>query len=104
MMAGLSIRAAWAAWGSSPRVETSFRCLGVVPRSTTAAGMAGSIPAFKSPSQIIGRAVTPIRNTRVPRVRQRASKSIFNSAPALAWPVMICSDEQKSRWVTGMPA
>ena len=82
----------------------TFRCLGSVPRSMTAAGISAAIPAASRPLQIMGRAVTPMRNTSVPPVRRRASKSIFSSVPALAWPVMMCTEEQKSRWVTGIPA
>ena len=76
MMAGLLMQALRAASGSFSRVETTFRWLGRVPRSTTAAGMDGSIPASSSPRQIIGREVTPIRKTSVPPVRRSASKSM----------------------------
>ena len=104
MMAGLSILASAAAWGSAPRVEMRLRWRGVVPRSMTAAGISASMPASKSPWQMAGSAVTPMRKTKVPPVRFKASKSMVSLAPALAWPVMIWRDEQKSRWVTGMPA
>ena len=83
-----------AARGSFSSVDTTFRCRGRVPRSMTAAGIFPSMPASNRPLQIIGSAVTPMRNTSVPFVRRRASKSIFSSAPALAWPVMIWTEEQ----------
>ena len=76
MMAGV-----WTVWAaqtasSVPRVAT-IRCwAAVVPRSSTAAGMSGSIPAARRPPQISPRAAMPMRNTSVPFVRTRASKSI----------------------------
>ena len=104
IMAGLLIFASCAACGSSASVEMILRWLGSVPLSTTAAGISSSMPARSNPLQISGSVDTPMRNTRVPPVRRSASKSIFSSASAFAWPAMICSDEQKSRCVTGMPA
>ena len=103
-MAGLFTPAAFASWGSFSNEEISFRWPGQVPFSMTAAGISGAIPASSSPRQILGRLLTLIRNTRVPPVRRRASKSMCSSAPARAWPVMMWTEEQKSRWVTGMPA
>ena len=103
MTAGLWTAAASAARGSSARDALTRRWAGVVPRSTTAAGVSGAIPASSSPAQMVGRADTPMRKTRVPPVRTRASKSMASSFPARWCPVTMCREEQQSRWVTGMP-
>ena len=59
-----------------------------------AAGISAAMPESSSPLQIMGRAVTPIRNTSVPPVRHSASKSMRSGAPAWAWPVMMWTLEQ----------
>ena len=76
MMAGVRMPAFLAASGRSATVATTRRCPAVVPCCSTAAGMAGSMPASRRPRQISGRAFKPIRNTRVPFVSFRALKSI----------------------------
>ena len=103
LMAGLSTFPSAAVWARVATVASSRRWAGVVPRSTIAAGVSGSMPAFKSPSQMSGRLLTPMRKTRVPLVRTRASKSMSRALPARAWPVTMWREEVKSRWVTGMP-
>ena len=103
LTAGLSTRPSSARPARVDRVPLSRRWAGVVPRSTRAAGVSGSMPAARSPAQSSGRLATPIRKTRVPPVRTRASKSMSRAFPALAWPVTMWREEVKSRWVTGMP-
>ena len=62
-----------AASGRVSRVATTRLCPAVVPRWRAAAGMSGAIPASISPRHSAGRAPTPMRNTRVPPMRTRAS-------------------------------
>ena len=91
---------------SSFRVETVATTRfwsAVVPFWRTAAGISGSIPASRSPWQISASAAIPIRKTSVPFVSVSALKSMSYFFPALRCPVMICTDEQKSRCVTGIP-
>ena len=103
LMAGAPTRSAAAFSARVAAVASTRRCMGVVPCSTMDAGVSGSIPAATSPAQMALRLVTPMRNTRVPPVRTRASKSMSRGFPSRAWPVMMWSEEVKSRWVTGMP-
>ena len=49
------------------------------------------------------KAVTPMRNTNVPLVRTRASKSMSRGWSFFLWAVMICTEEAQSLWVTGIP-
>ena len=87
LTAGLSTPLALAVSGSAATVALNRRWPGVVPRSTMAAGVAGSMPAPTSPAQMSGRLETPMRKTRVPLVRTSASKSMSRALPARAWPV-----------------
>ena len=103
MTAGLFTPASAARRGRSARVALVRRWAGVVPLSTVAAGVSGAMPASSRPRQMAGRADTPMRNTRVPPVRTRASKSMSSSLPERWWPVTMWREEQQSRWVTGMP-
>ena len=103
MMAGVSIPCRSTSCFSVDNVATTRFCPAVVPCCSTAAGISGSIPAPRSPLQISSSAVMPIKNTSVPPVRFNASKSQVNTCPALLCPVIICSEEQKSLCVTGIP-
>ena len=76
IMAGVSTPWRFTSSGSSATVETIRFCPAVVPCWSTAAGISGSIPAARREAQISGRAVTPIRNTKVPLVSTKALKSI----------------------------
>ena len=62
------------------------------------------VRAKLGPDKIIGVLLTLIKNTSVPRWRTSASKSRLSWPFCLACPVMMCTDEVKSRCVTGMPA
>ena len=76
IMAGVSTPCFFTSSGRVATVATIRFCLAVVPFCKMAAGISGSIPARRRFSQISGRAVTPIRNTRVPLVSTRALKLI----------------------------
>ena len=69
MIAGAWIPARRVSSSSVETVATRRLCLAVVPFSSTAAGMAGSMPASRSPRMIMGRAARPIRKISVPFVR-----------------------------------
>lgn len=75
-------------------MPTTDRWKAVVPCSRTAAGVSGDIPAARSPWQISGRAVRPMRNTRVPPVSARARKGSSRGTPWRLCPVMMCTEEQ----------
>ena len=102
--AGLRTPAFRTASASAPTVETTLRCVPRAPFSMTAAGMSSGSPAAARPSVTCRSAVSPMRNTSVPPVRTSASKSIASGLPTRACAVTMCTDEQKSRCVTGIPA
>ena len=104
MSAGLFSPAARTCGARSETVATTLRWLPRVPFSITAAGMSGAMCAESRPSMTCSSAVRPMRNTSVPPAFTRLSKSIWSGLPARACAVMMCTDEQKSRCVTGMPA
>ena len=104
MSAGLFSAAARTCGARSETVATTLRWLPRVPFSMTAAGMSGAMCAESRPSMTCSSAVRPMRNTSVPPAFTRLSKSIWSGLPARACAVMMCTDEQKSRCVTGMPA
>ena len=103
MMAGVPMPARAASSSRVEMVATTRLWPAVVPCCRMAAGISGSMPALLSPARMSGIAVTPMRKTRVPSVRTRASKSMFSSSPARLCPVIMCTEEQKSRCVTGIP-
>jgi len=85
-------------------VETNLRWLGRVPFSMTAQSMSPGIPAASRPAAISPQVATDMRNTKVPFRRTSASKSSPSAPFSRRWPVMKCTEAQKSRCVTGMPA
>ena len=76
MIAGVCMTLCAHTRSSVPTVALTRRCLDVVPRSSTAAGISGSMPAASRPFIRSGSAAMPIRNTSVPLVRTSASKSM----------------------------
>ena len=94
---------------SPASVVRAMRCPGVVPRAITATGVSGRRPPRTSASAIAALVVTPIRMTRVPPARARASQSGPSSPIASdpagppTRPVTTVTDDAKPRWVTGMP-
>ena len=72
MTAGVPTSASRAFWGRVSTVPEIRRWRAVVPRSKTAAGVAGSIPPPSSPAQSSSSAATPIKKTSVPPKRTSA--------------------------------
>ena len=93
MTAGLRMPMAAERSGRVRNVASHRRWALVVPFSTAAAGVSGAMPAWSSPSARAGRAATPMRKTRVPPLRTRASKSMMRGLPERWWPVMMWTEE-----------
>ena len=103
MIAGVAMPCRSTSCGSVDTVADTRFCPAVVPCCKIDAGISGLIPASSSPAQMSRSALTPIRNTSVPPVFTSAAKSRSRGCPARLCPVMMCSDDTASRWVTGMP-
>ncbi|SCI51488.1 Uncharacterised protein [uncultured Butyricicoccus sp.] len=104
MSAGLRSPAARTRSAKPAIVATTLRWVPRAPFSITAAGISGAMPAVSRPSVTCSSADSPMRKTSVPSSRTRLAKSILSALPARACAVTICTDEQQSRCVTGMPA
>ena len=105
MMEGLVKPSRTAASGRSASVEARERCLLVVPQYTRAAGVPPSMPDSMSLAAISGRFFMPMRKTSVEALRARAFQ--LCTEPGLvgsSWPVMMVTEEDHARCVSGMPA
>ena len=103
-MAGLVTPASREASATVARVASTRRWRAVVPRSTMAAGVEGSMPAASRPRAISGVVETAIMNTSVPPTRASASKSMPSSPFSRRCPVTKWTEAAQVRSVAGMPA
>ena len=86
-------------------VLTSVRWNGVVPLYTRAAGVSGFIPASMRCFEMRGRFFMPMTNTSVEALRARLGQSReLSFLSGFSWPVTMVTEEEKSLWVSGMPA
>ena len=71
----------------------------------TAAGVAGSRPAAMSRAVMTGSVAMPMRITSVSTAVARRSQSTPPAAlPGSSWPVTTANEDERPRWVTGIPA
>ena len=102
---GGRISAAFARSTMSRNVPTTVCCLAYVPHRTSATGVSTAFPSSTNLDTIMGKFLTPIKNTRVPSAAaKRGHSNTVSSLFGSSCPVIKATVEARVRCVTGMPA